>query len=125
MLLAIGDVSLNVETRGGITRFRSRAEAPGHGLAVEAVFEYRERYRRIPQGWLRDGYMYEYRRPPDRIAHHDHPPLGPHQHCRSTSPTNTGHYEDRIRLLEEIHEEYSRLHFAAAPIDCGGLRPLT
>ena len=127
MLAPLGDVTVEDLVRDDDRRIRLRAQPPGHGLPSTTVFEYRERYRRVAGGWLRERYLYEYRphRTRERRAHHDHPPLGLHQHCRSMSATETGHYADRMRLLEEVHEEFSLLYLTAAPIDCAGLLPLT
>lgn len=126
MLAPLGDVAFDEERRADIRRARFRVEAPGHGLSTIAVFEYRERYLRIARGWLRDGYGYEYRRPLSRMAHHDHPPIRVHQHCRTAGrPEERSPYEDRVRLLEEAHDEFRSLHLLGSPIDCGGLRPLT
>jgi hypothetical protein len=127
MLGGLGDVTVeDLEAASGrSTRFR--LEAPGHGLATSAVFEYREFYRRITGGWLRRQYLYEYRPQPSpsRRAHHDHPPLGVHAHCREAEMTRSAaHYADRPRLLEEMHEEFEGMYLATTPIDCGGLRPL-
>lgn len=126
MLAPFGDVVVDdLEDRQG-RAIELLAEAPGHGLPRRAVFSYRERYRRVGQGWLRERYLYEYRQePPSRRAHHDHPPRGVHQHCREPMrPELHRHYEDRERLIEEAHEEFTHMYLAAAPIECGGLRPV-
>jgi hypothetical protein len=101
--------------------------APGHGLPREATFEYRERYRRIAEGWLREAYLYEYRpaSSPSRRAHHEHRPYGVHQHCRQAFRREvSSHYEDRLRSVEETHEDFERLYFDREPIRCDGLRPV-
>jgi hypothetical protein len=128
MLGGVGEVTTQDLTRNGRRTISFRADAPGYGAASRAVFEYRERYRRIAPGWIRDRYVYEFRPEPQRVrrAYHDHPPRGVHQHCRDRSgPEAHSHYVDRERLLEEAHEEFIALFFGGVPIDCGGLRPLT
>lgn len=127
MLQPIGEVTVEDLASDRARTLSFRAEAPGYGLPRLAVFQYRELYRRVVQGWSREQYLYEYRPDPapSRRAHHDHPPRGVHQHCREAArPEAHAHYEDRPRLLEEAHEEFTRLYLDAASIDCGGLRPL-
>ena len=128
MIEPLGDVTVeDLQTQSGRT-IRFHAEAPGHGLPTVAVLDYRERYQRIPRGWLRDRYFYDYRPEPtpSRKAHHDHPPRGVHQHCReATGSQARSQYEDWPRLLEEVHEAFTSVYVRSASIDCGGLRPLT
>lgn len=128
-LSPLGEVELeDLSTAHGRRSIALRVDAPGYGLPTRAVFEYRERYRRIAQGWLRDLYAYEYRPqpPPSRRAHHDHEPHGIHQHCREALRLEaSSHYEDRPRLLEETHEAFERLYVDEIPIDCAGLRPIS
>lgn len=128
MLSALGDIEAGDTGMDASDRsILFRVDAPGHGLATRAIFEYRERYRRQREGWRRYGYSYEYRPapPPSRRAHHEHPPYGVHQHCRERHrPERHSHYGDHERLLEATHEELVRLHLGEREIDCGGLRPL-
>lgn len=128
MLASVGEPE-TLDTGGSGTRrsISFTAVAPGYGLPREATFEYRERYRRITAGWLRETYVYEYRpaSSPSRRAHHEHQPYGVHQHCREASRTEvSSHYEDRSRSLEETHEDFERLYLDREPIRCDGLRPL-
>jgi hypothetical protein len=127
MLKDIGEVTLEESHSAEVRRVLFRTDAPGYGLPVEATLEYRERYRRIARGWQRERYFYEYRRPSDgRIAYHDHPPLGLHQHCHEHDASQrTRHFIDHPRTLEETHERFAEIHLHRVPIDCGGLRPLT
>lgn len=128
MLASVGEA----ETRDSGADRASRSvsftvNAPGYGLPREATFEYRERYRRTDEGWLREAYEYEYRPqpPPSRRAHHDHRPYGVHQHCHEASFSRPrSHYLDRARLLEEVHEAFEHLYAEGGPVQCAGLHPL-
>lgn len=128
MVAALGELTAEeLSTPRGPRALILRVHAPGYGSPTAAVFEYRERYRRTREGWLRDFYIYEYRPQPgpSRRAHHEHAPHGVHQHCREAARAERDpHYEDRPRLLEEIHETFERLYSEAQAIRCGGLRPM-
>lgn len=128
MLAAVGDAETrDTRTQGSERSVSFSVTAPGYGSPTEAVFEYRERYRRTREGWLRDRYFYEYRPqpPPSRRAHHDHEPYGIHQHCREPRrPEAHRHCADVPRLLEHTHEEFAHLYLRESEIRCAGLRPL-
>ena len=97
---------------------------PGYGLPTQATLEYSERYRRTDQGWLREGYRFEYRTvdPRSRRAHHQHGRAGIHQHCEPTGGTSRDHYEDVERLLLPTHEDFSALWTHGEPVRCLGLK---
>jgi hypothetical protein len=97
---------------------------PGYGVPTTATFEYRERYKRSAQGWLRDAYVFEYRTaaPRSRRAHHQHSTWGIHQHCEPLGNRSQEHFEDLERLLLPTHEDFSGLHDRAEPIRCLGLK---
>jgi hypothetical protein len=97
---------------------------PGYGVPTAATLEYRERYKRSAQGWLRDGYAFEYRTaaPRSRRAHHEHVGWGIHQHCESPENRSPEHYEDVERLLLQTHEDFTRLYDSGEPIRCLGLK---
>ncbi|MGH2490539.1 MAG: hypothetical protein ACRDF9_03440 [Candidatus Limnocylindria bacterium] len=97
---------------------------PGYGIPTVATLEYRERYKRSVQGWLRDSYIFEYRTasPRSRRAHHQHVGWGIHQHCEPPGVASHEHYEDVERLLLPTHEDFSALHERGEPVHCFGLR---
>jgi hypothetical protein len=111
----------------GGTRQRSVAfvvDVPGYGAPTAAILEFRERYKRNAQGWLRDSYVFEYRTPAPRSrrAHHQHVGWGIHQHCEPPGVTSHEHYEDVERLLLPTHEDFSGLHQRGEPVRCLGLK---
>ena len=99
-------------------------DVPGYGVPTAATLEYRERYMRSAQGWLRDAYVFEYRiaAPRSRRAHHQHVGWGSHQHCEPAGKTSDEHFEDVERLLLPTHEDFSGAYDRAEPILCLGLR---
>ncbi len=99
---------------------------PGYGLPTAARLDYRERYKRSAQGWLRDAYAFEYRTsaPKSRRAHHQHVGWGIHQHCEPPGRVSSVHYADLERLLLPTHEEFAGLYERAEPVRCLGLRPV-
>lgn len=110
------------------TSYLAELEDPATG--VTATFDYREEFVRTSAGWLRAGYVYELRlsRPfaetlHSRRAHHEHEPVGIHQHCE-TSTRADGHYADVERLLLATHELFVMQVASRSPIDCAGLVPL-
>jgi len=118
--------SVDASDDGG-TRQRNMAfvvDVPGYGVPSAATLEYRERYKRSAQGWLRDSYVFEYRTaaPRSRQAHHQHVGWGIHQHCEPPDGTSQEHDEDVERLLLPTHEDFSGLYERGEPIRCLGLR---
>ncbi|HUG06937.1 MAG TPA: hypothetical protein VMQ78_10360 [Candidatus Limnocylindria bacterium] len=99
-------------------------DVPGYGFPTAATLEYRERYKRSAQGWLRDAYAFEYRtaEPPSRRAHHQHVGWGIHQHCEPIGKKSDEHFEDVERLLLPTHEDFSGFYDRAEPILCLGLK---
>ena len=106
----------------GVRRVSFSVDAPGYGAPTVARFEYRERFRRVREGWLRDEYTFEYlpQRSPGRRAHHLHRPWGIHQHCSPTG-RRAGHYRDVERTLQAAHEAFLDLYDSDAPMDCRNL----
>ena len=98
--------------------------APGYGMPLVATFEFRERYRRMAAGWLREAYVFEYRplSPKSRRAHHEHGTWGIHQHCEPPGKSSDEHYQDVERLLEPTAEELAGLYDRGEQIRCLGLR---
>jgi hypothetical protein len=120
-----GDV--DAKDDGSATRRRRVSflvAAPGYGAPTVAIFEYRERYRRMAEGWLREAYAFEYRpvTPRSRRAHHQHGTWGIHQHCEPPGEHSREHYEDVERLLELTLEEFGGMYERAELIRCVGLR---
>jgi len=99
-------------------------DVPGYGIRTVATLEYRERYKRSAQGWLRDRYVFEYRTPSPRSrrAHHEHVGWGIHQHCEPPGITSLEHYQDVERLLLATHEDFARLLDRGEPVRCLGLK---
>lgn len=99
---------------------------PGYGAPTAATLEYRERYQRRAEGWLRDGYAFEYRTaaPRSRRAHHQHVGWGIHQHCEPPGIASEQHYEDVERLLFATHEGFIGLHDRGESVRCVGLKVL-
>jgi hypothetical protein len=97
-------------------------DVPGYGVPTVATFEYRERFKRSAQGWLRDAYVFEYRTaaPRTRRAHHEHAPEGIHQHCEPPGRPSRAHYADVERLLLPTHEDFAGLYDRGGPIRCLG-----
>jgi hypothetical protein len=99
---------------------------PGYGSPTAAVLDYRERYKRSAEGWVRDSYAFEYRTssPRSRRAHHQHIGWGIHQHCEPPGSASSTHYADLERLLLPTHEDFAGLHDRAEGVRCLGLKPL-
>lgn len=99
-------------------------DVPGYGAPSAATLEYRERYQRRAEGWLRDGYAFEYRTagPLSRRAHHQHVGWGIHQHCEPPGIPSSEHYEDVERLLFATHEDFAGLHERSEAVRCLGLK---
>jgi hypothetical protein len=99
-------------------------DVPGYGLPTSAMLDYRERYKRSAQGWLRDSYALEYRTsaPRSRRAHHQHVGWGIHQHCEPPGVTSSIHYADLERLLLPTHEDLAGLYERVEPVRCLGLK---
>lgn len=98
---------------------------------ITATFDYREEFTRTPAGWLRAGYVYELRLSQpfahtldSRRGHHEHEPLGIHQHCETPARADD-HYADVERLLLATHELFVMQVASRTAIDCAGLVPLT
>ncbi|MEP6694110.1 MAG: hypothetical protein ABJB39_05660 [Chloroflexota bacterium] len=99
-------------------------KVPGYGLPTAALLDYRERYKRSAQGWLRDSYVFEYRTPAPRSrrAHHQHVGWGIHQHCEPPGIASTAHHADHERLLLSTHLDFIGLYERSEPVRCLGLK---
>lgn len=123
-----GDLEVeDVGARRRRRRVRFTIIAPGFGLPTEATFVYSERYARRAEGWLLVAYAYEYLPAPrpSRRAHHLHGPWGTHQHCVDPRrPRAPHHFRDYRQVMEQAHEEFTRLHALHRPIRCRDLVPI-
>lgn len=106
-------------------------EAPGHYLAAEGRFRYREVFRRDGDGWVLISYIYDYldlERGGRRAYHwHDLPGRSGvfHEHCRPPSGRpSISHFRSYDVDLFEAHEEFAMSYASETSIDCMGLRPL-
>jgi len=123
-LAKYGDVEVSDDEGKRRRNVGFRVDVPGYGLPTVLILDYRERYKRSAEGWLRDSYAFEYRTPAPRSrrAHHQHVGWGIHQHCEPPGTPSAEHYADVERLLLQTHEDFASLHDRAEPVRCLGLR---